>query len=234
MTKTAESSFAWIRTAVAAAGFALLTCPAKAAPPTIGPVNVGNTATATHVDEAFDVDAIAGVSGSSVAVVSCEYTVDGSSWGYAFLTVLSSGNVRCSASPMCADGAPLAINIRATNNLGETGTGTAVNRTCDAVGPSGGSVTYPSGSVGSSISVSFSAGTDSGSGIGTTTLEKALATRSGGSCGAFGAWTVVATNPTSPLSVSLAKKRCVKFRLRASDVLGHPATYDPGNVAWRN
>lgn len=98
--------------------------------PSAGTVNVSNTATATHVDSPFDLSTNFSESGSGIDL--CEYckSTDGtcdSEWTAA--TFLGG---TCSWTGLtCTDAQSLTLNMRARDKKGNTGTGTAVARTCD-------------------------------------------------------------------------------------------------------
>ena len=128
-----------------------------------------------------------------------------------------------------------AQTVSATNGAGTAASGLGFTLTSDTTAPSGGSVTYTNGyNTTGSISVTFSNGTDSGSGIttGTTQLERASATLSGGSCGTFGAYSNIGSAaPTSPYSDStLVSGNCYEYEYVVSDNVGNVATYTSANV----
>ena len=102
----------------------------------------------------------------------------------------------------------------------------------DKQAPTGGSITYPNGNTKSPISVSFVNGSDgSGSGMGTRVIERAEATLSG-NCGAFGAFGAISTNPaSSPISDSVATKKCYQYRYLVQDAVGNLTTYTSPNIA---
>ncbi|MGI8781073.1 MAG: hypothetical protein ACR2L8_13080, partial [Solirubrobacteraceae bacterium] len=95
-----------------------------------------------------------------------------------------------SAGPNAPVGAQNAI---ATNNASLTATA-GFNAVRDSTLPAGGSVSYVNGDDASpSLTVTFAAGTDGGSGLNTTSgvLQRATATLTAGTCGAFGGFATV-------------------------------------------
>lgn len=87
--------------------------------------------------------------------------------------------------------------------------------------------------MGTSATVTFAAGTDSGSGIGTRLLQRASATRPNGVCGTFGAFTTVTngTNPTSPLVNTVTTGNCYKYQYVVADNVGNTQTASSASVA---
>ena len=123
--------------------------------------------------------------------------------------------------------------VTGTDNVGNTVT-TTLTFVNDSTAPSGGSISYTNGyNNGLPVSVSFTQGSDSGSGLNTTSgvLLRASATWSGGSCGTFGAFTALASNPTSPYTdSSITSASCYKYEYEVSDNVGNTATYTSTNV----
>jgi concanavalin A-like lectin/glucanase superfamily protein len=123
-------------------------------------------------------------------------------------------------------------NSTATNNATLTSGTAGFTVTSDNTAPTGGNVAYPNGYVTSaSVPVTFSAGTDGGSGINTSTglLQRREATLSAtGTCGTFGVtWVTVpgGTNPTSPFAdTSVATSKCYVYRYLISDKVGNQVT----------
>ena len=125
-------------------------------------------------------------------------------------------------------------NVTATNNAGLQSPAGAFTVVADSTAPSGGSVAYTPGYYTSaSVSVSFSAGTDAGSGVDAASglLQQAVAPLSGGSCGTFGSFATIAANPASPyLDTSGASGNCYEYRYLVSDAVGNQSTYTSGSV----
>jgi len=133
-----------------------------------------------------------------------------------------------------APAAPGTVNVTATNFAGGTSAGAAFSPTADSTAPSGGSVSYVNGSTGgTTVSVTFAAGTDSGSGLGTALLQRASAPLSGITCGSYGAFATVTggTNPTSPLVDTVTAGNCYKYQYVVSDNVGNSTTYSSASVA---
>ena len=103
----------------------------------------------------------------------------------------------------------------------------------DTTPPSGGSVSYTEGYItAATASITFTPGTDAGSGLasGSGLLQRASATLSGGSCGTFGAFATVVTDPASPTASGLTSGDCYQYRYLISDVAGNQATYTNDGV----
>jgi hypothetical protein len=126
-------------------------------------------------------------------------------------------------------------NVTATNHAtvqSAAGTFTAVP---DSTAPTGGTVSYTNGYVTSaSISVSFTPGTDAGSGVNATSglLQRASTTLSAGTCGStYTTFTTIATNPTSPYAdTGGTSGNCYEYRYLISDAVGNQATYTSANA----
>ena len=100
----------------------------------------------------------------------------------------------------------------------------------DLTAPSGGNVSYIDGWTGASISISTADGTETGSGIDSSsrTIQRDSTAYSGGACAAFpGTW---GTSVTSP-DTSVANDTCYRYRFRVSDNAGNTATYTSASVA---
>jgi hypothetical protein len=134
-----------------------------------------------------------------------------------------------SANPTAPSGAQ---TVSANNNAGRQSSST-FTATVDNTAPSGGTVTYTNGySTLSAISVAFTAGTDTGSGLasGSGVLERSSATLAGGICGTFGSFTTAATNPTTPNSNPVTTGNCYQYRYKFSDNVGNQATYTSASI----
>lgn len=104
----------------------------------------------------------------------------------------------------------------------------------DTSGPTGGSISYVNGAVGSSaVSVTFGAGTDAGSGLGTRLLQRASAPLANGICGTYGTFATVTggTNPTSPFADPVTSGNCYQYQYVVADVLGNATTVSSTSVA---
>jgi hypothetical protein len=115
-------------------------------------------------------------------------------------------------------------NASATNNatLGSTGGFTVV---ADNITPTAGSITYTDGAyANASVSISFTSGTDAGSGLDAAgrLLQRASATNPGGTCGTLGGFTTIATNPTSPYTdTTVLSGNCYQYRYVTADQVGN-------------
>jgi YVTN family beta-propeller protein len=131
-----------------------------------------------------------------------------------------------------APAAPGATNVTATNNAtGVSGT-TSFIPTADDTAPSAGTVTPPNGTQSTtSVSVGYTTGTDGGSGLGTRLLQRQSATLTGTTCGGYGGWTTVATNPgSSPFADTVTAGNCYQYQYVVSDNVGNLHTASSANV----
>ncbi|MEP6478900.1 MAG: LamG-like jellyroll fold domain-containing protein [Rhodoglobus sp.] len=132
-----------------------------------------------------------------------------------------------------APAAPGTKNATATNNAGAVSANAPFTLTDDITAPSAGTVNYASGSSGgAAVSVSFTTGTDAGSGIGTRLLQRATAPLSGTVCGAYGAFATISagTNPVSPVLDTVPNDGCYKYQYVVSDNVGNLQTATNANV----
>jgi hypothetical protein len=134
-----------------------------------------------------------------------------------------------------AVGASGAQSVTATNGFGLTTTNaSAFTVTPDTTAPSEGSISVPARSKTTSASVTFSAGTDSGSGtsVAAGELQRAEATftASTDTCGTFGSFTKDAAGPTSPFTDTVVSGKCYEYQYKASDNVGNTTTYGPSGV----
>lgn len=129
--------------------------PPAAGTVTVSPDAAGYTSSAPTITTVFTED--------YTAVTSCEYTTNGAAW-VAGVVSGTFPNYTCTANPTGLTGA-LTINMRAKSR-GGLGTATAISRTVDAAGPTDGTLTVTPG--GEQNALSWTAATDSGSGLRTT------------------------------------------------------------------
>jgi hypothetical protein len=125
-----------------------------------------------------------------------------------------------------------AQTVTATNNAGRQAS-SSFTVTADPTGPSGGSIAYANGySTGSTVSISFSKGTDPLSGLNSAsgTLERATATFSANACGTFGAYAAIAVNPLSPVSTPVTSGNCYQYRYAIADNVGNGTTYTSPSI----
>jgi hypothetical protein len=131
--------------------------------------------------------------------------------------------------------APGTLNVRSTNNAGTASANSPLTFTADNTAPSAGTVSYLNGLYsGTTVSVSFTTGTDAESGLGTRLLQRATATLTGTTCGTFGDFATVSggTNPTSPFSDTVAATgACYMYRYVVSDNVGNQHIATSVNVA---
>ena len=116
--------------------------------------------------------------------------------------------------------------VTATNGAGATSAGQGFTLTADDTPPSAGTVAYPDGTqTGTTVSVAFTTGTDTGSGIGNRLVQRAEASLSAGVCsGTWSIFTTVAdgTNPaSSPVTDTVGAGRCYRYRYVVEDRVGN-------------
>jgi len=157
--------------------------------PAPGTITPSNTDSGTHVDATFDLSAT--FSDATSGVASCEYCLSTDGTCDTEWTAASWATDTCSVANLtCTNGQGLTLNMRATDNVGNIGTGTPVNRTCDDAAAAADTVTPSSNDDGSYVDGTFDLGTaflDAGSGV--ASCEYCLSTD--GSCDtewATGTW----------------------------------------------
>jgi len=126
-----------------------------------------------------------------------------------------------------------AQTVTATNNAGAVAS-SSFTAVPDATPPSGGTITYTNGySTATTLSATFTKGTDTGSGLNSASgiVERSTATLAAGVCGTFGAFTVAATNSVSPASIAVTSGNCYQFRYLISDNVGNQATYVSAGIS---
>jgi hypothetical protein len=106
----------------------------------------------------------------------------------------------------------------------------------DSTPPSGGGVSFTGGYLrATSVSVSFTSGTDSGTGVNASaaTFTRASATLSGGNCGTFSSYSQIGpTAPTSPyVDTTVSTGNCYRYQYVVPDNAGNRATYTTPNIA---
>jgi hypothetical protein len=127
--------------------------------------------------------------------------------------------------------------VSAADNAALTSGTTAFTTVADDTAPGGGTVTYADGdTTGPSLSVSFTSGTDDGSGLAATSglLQRAEAPLADGTCGTFGSFATVTdgVNPASPfVDVGVTPGHCYQYHYLQSDNVGNQATYTSSAVA---
>jgi hypothetical protein len=102
-------------------------------------------------------------------------------------------------------------------------TTTALTFVNDSSAPTGSTVTYPALSSGSSVTVTFTTGTDAGSGIESRQLQRAHASYVDGACETFSTFLPVGpADPSSPYTDSqVGNASCYKYRYVVTDRLGN-------------
>ena len=83
-----------------------------------------------------------------------------------------------------------------------------------------------------STNISFTTGTDTGSGVGTRLLQRATAALTASTCGTYGSFATVpnGTNPTSPLANTVVAGNCYKYQYVVTDNVGNSSTATSATV----
>jgi type II secretory pathway pseudopilin PulG len=135
-------------------------------PPTVSNVTASNTSYSSYVDSPFDLSA--DVNDPQGGVTSCEYTINGGTNWYSATVGGYGPSYTCTKTGITAsDGTSLTLNMRATSS-GGTGTGTAINRTVDAIAPTASDNWTDNWTATSPVTVTITPSDGSGSGISTT------------------------------------------------------------------
>jgi hypothetical protein len=125
--------------------------------------------------------------------------------------------------------------IKGTDSATNVGTSTESGYIIDTTPPSGGSISYTDGYYSSlSVPITYTLGTDGGSGLNTATgkIQRASATLSAGVCGSFGSFSDLVTEfDGSYTDVSVTSGNCYKYQYLISDNAANSATYTSANVA---
>ena len=121
-----------------------------------------------------------------------------------------------------ATGNPGAKQIVATSNSSQTGSDT-VTITPDSTGPSGQTTTLAGGPWYTSLSVplTLDLGTDTGSGLDTSslTIERAETTLTNGTCGTFSTWSTITL--TGGADTTVQNGNCYRYRITLNDNVGN-------------
>jgi len=136
--------------------------------PVVSNVIASNISYTTYLDSPFDLSA--DINEEDGDISSCGYTINGGTDWYV-ATVRGYGpNYTCTKTGITSsDGTSLTLNMRATSS-GGTGTGTSILRTVDAMAPADGTLTATPGNT--QVSLSWTAASDSGSGLATSGTYK--------------------------------------------------------------
>jgi hypothetical protein len=128
-----------------------------------------------------------------------------------------------SASPATSSG-----TVTAFNGSAMTSATTALTMTVDSTVPTvtGMSLTFTNGAhTSGALSVTVTgAPSDGGSGLGNRLLQRAVAPLTTGTCGAYGTFTTIATNPASPYADSVSNAYCYKYQYLVYDKVGNMGT----------
>ena len=128
--------------------------------------------------------------------------------------------------------------VTATSGTAATSPASAAfSLTSDTTVPTGGSVTYTAGmNLTGTLALTLVQGTDAASGIATTSgvLLRASAPMANGTCGAYGSYAVLGTNPALTTSdTTMVLRNCYKYEYQVSDGAGNTATSVSATVVRR-
>ena len=195
-----------------------------------------------YTDGSANVWVKTGTTGSSFTLTATESVsgINASTVNFPTITGWTKGTVTTAAttaSVTYTETASPGTGAKSASVASSAGNSTTLNYaiTADTTAPSGGSVSYANGNNSTgSIPVSFTNGTDSGSGINTATtqLERAAATLTGTTCGTFGSFSAIGlAGQSSPYTDStLVSGHCYEYEYVVSDNVGNTATYTSSNV----
>jgi hypothetical protein len=109
---------------------------------------------------------------------------------------------------------------------------TGLTFTTDSTAPTAGSISYADGWASTpSVTVTFTSGTDAGSGVATRQLQRATATLVAGACGTFGSFADVGpASPASPYADGSLASGCYKYRYVVTDQVGNQAIATSSSV----
>ena len=102
----------------------------------------------------------------------------------------------------------------------------------DSTAPTTGTISYPNGPTGGgSITVTFTGGSDAGSGIATRRLQRSAAPLTSSGCGTYTTFADIAVDPTSPYADTGRGQGCYRYRLVVRDRVGNQTITSSANVA---
>ena len=127
-----------------------------------------------------------------------------------------------------APAAPGARTITSTNHATKVSAALSFTPTADITAPGVGTVVYADGATSATtVSVAYTTGTDSGSGLGTKLLQRQAAPLNGITCGAFDGFATIVggTDPiSSPVVDTVAPAFCYKYQWVVADKVGNVTT----------
>ena len=127
--------------------------------------------------------------------------------------------------------APGTKTVTATNNAGNTSAAAPFTLTADDTKPSGAALSYAAATTTSTtVGVTLTTGTDVGSGIGTRLLQRASAPLTGSTCGGFGAYATVGTNPAASVVDTVTAGSCYQYQYVVADNVGNTDTVVGTNI----
>jgi hypothetical protein len=131
-----------------------------------------------------------------------------------------------------ADGKCYEYTLTGTDHVGNVATYTTIVLV-DTTPPTGGTVDAPDGLTSlTKVSVGWNAGSDPESGISTVDVQRADATLSGATCGAFGSFNTIVTNASASPIVdgAVSAGNCYEYRIVVTNRAGVTATFAASSV----
>ena len=126
-----------------------------------------------------------------------------------------------------------AQTVTVTNNASLSSSGT-FTLTPDSSAPTGGTISYVNGTATRSTPITFTSGSDAGSGVVSTVILRRSEAASGTTCPAFAPaapYSTLVTNPTSPYSdATLVVGNCYQYEITVTDGVGNAATFTSTSV----
>ena len=196
--------------------------------------NLGNTYTAYTGDKSLTFSGANAYSGGSNPTCSDKTGAD-IPFGTATTVTFTNGIATCTLKLYKVESASITVTD-GTYNANSNSLAVTVT---DTTAPTGGSITYTDGYYTSaSVALTATDGTDSGSGIDTTTrtVQRKSATLSNGACGSYGSFATITPTGTYPdfTDSTVASGYCYQYQYLVSDNAGNQATYTTSNVVKVN
>jgi hypothetical protein len=127
---------------------------------------------------------------------------------------------------------PGSQTVTATDLAGNSATGGEFMILRDSQAPTGGSLGYANGygNIGAGITVNYSPGTDSQSGVGAWQLQRSTGELENGACDNYGAYATVSTASGPYQDTDLMNGKCYRYQLLVQDNVGNETVVSSTNV----
>ncbi len=193
--------------------------------------NLGATYTSYSGDKSLTFSGANAYSGGSSPTCSDKTGAD-IPFGTATTVTFTSGVATCTLKLYKVESA----TITATDGTYNANSNSLAVTVTDTTAPTGGSITYTDGDhTTATVSLTTSDGTDSGSGINTSTrtVQRKSATLSNETCGSYGSFTTITPTGTYPdfIDSTVVFGNCYQYQYLVSDNAGNQAAYTSLNVA---